>query len=146
MERLKEVKECLGVRNLEIVIDSIRDGHTVSDNIKMIAISMSVMEMSTRAYGVVVHNSRESPEVIFRKVLDCWYNDYLFKHKENGLEKFLDILNSHDVNLKELASTLENNKSGKSIENSKSSQAQGVGVYMFVLIFVNREVPNFFDQ
>ena len=67
------------MKNLEIVINSIRDGHTVSDNIKIIAISMS-----QKAYGVVVHNRNEEPDMIFRKVLDCWYSEYLYKHLENG--------------------------------------------------------------
>ena len=94
---IKELKDILGEHNMRAVIESIRRGQTNHQNIKMIAIQMN-------AYGVMSAKSRDHDlEDVFRDILDFWYNDYLCDHEESGLQDFIDILNSYEVNLRNLA-------------------------------------------
>ena len=79
MERFKEVEGILGSKNVEIILNEIRNGQLTEDDLKQIA-----LVMGNGVHGVFVQNQYRYGTrltLLMKKLLDAWFNNHPFLYK-----------------------------------------------------------------
>ena len=103
MEREKEVKKVLGDTNCQLIIDNINAGKIKEIHVKKIA-----LKIGGGVHGVFEQNKEKNKlGDVWRLILDRWFEEFLFKHDEDGLEELIKILEDPDISLDCLAYSLE---------------------------------------
>ena len=105
MEKFKEVDDILGGKNVEIILNEIRNGQLTADDLKQIA-----LVMGNGVHGVFVQNQYQygtKLALLMKKLLDTWYTNHLYPYKPypntKGLKELVDILEDDLVRLNWLA-------------------------------------------
>ena len=84
----EEIREKLGSENVDSVLDKIRRGNLLQDDLKAIA-----RKMHPYVYGNLVHDLDHKPDYLFRKILDSWFNECLYKKTdEESKREFINIV------------------------------------------------------
>ena len=84
----EEIREKLGSENVDLVLDKIRRGNLLQDDLKAMA-----RKMHPYVYGDLVHDLDHRPDYLFRKMLDSWYNQCLYnKTDEEAKREFINIV------------------------------------------------------
>jgi hypothetical protein len=112
MERFKEVEGILGSKNVESILDQIRNGQLTEDDLKQIA-----LVMGNGVHGVFVQNKDKYGTrltLLMKILLDAWYNNHKpYKTNTKGLEKLIDILEHKLVGLNYLAHSIREQVTSK---------------------------------
>ena len=98
MERLKEIKYCLGKSNVDILLDEIRAG-----NIREATMKLMAYKMHPYVHGTYVNKVGTMDLVyVFRYMLDTWYTQQLYKEEVDGFSELVEILEDSDIGLGEI--------------------------------------------
>ena len=93
----------LGDKNVQLIRENNYAGKIKEIDVKKIA-----LKMGFGAHGVYEQN-REKHKLldVWRLMLDKWFEEFLFKHVDDGLEELLKILEDPDIRLNFIAHSLE---------------------------------------
>ena len=84
----EEIREKLGSENVHWVLDKIRRGNLLQDDLKAIT-----RKRHPYVYGDLVHDIDHTPDYLFQKILDSWYNQCLYKKTAKEAKKeFITIV------------------------------------------------------
>ena len=90
----EEIREKLGSENVDLVLDKIRRGNLLQDDLKAMA-----RKMHPYVYGDLVHNLDHRPDYLFQNILDSWYNQCLCKKTdEEARREFNNIVQNVNNN------------------------------------------------
>jgi len=97
----REVHKVLGENNVSLIKTEIREGRITRTHLQLIA-----QKMGGPVYGTFVENRESSALVLFKYMLDTWYNDVLCKKVVDEYQELIAILKHEDVNLNVIARNL----------------------------------------
>ena len=90
MDYEEEIRGKLGAENVDSVLDKIRRGNLLQDDLKAMA-----RKMHPYVYGDLVHDIDHKPDYLFQNILDSWYNQFLYKYTDEEAQmEFIDIVQS----------------------------------------------------
>ena len=90
----EEIRGKLGSENVDSVLDKIRRGDLLQDDLKAMA-----RKMHPYVYGDLVHDIDHKPDYLFRNILDSWYNQCLYnKTDEEAKREFINIVQNINNN------------------------------------------------
>ena len=86
----EEIRGKLGSENVDLVLDKIRQGNLLKDDLEAMA-----RKMHPYVYGDLVHDIDHKPDYLFQKMLDSWYNQCICKYTdEEAKMEFINIVQS----------------------------------------------------
>ena len=90
----EEIRGKLGSENVDSVLDKIRRGDLLQDDLKAMA-----RKMHPYVYGDLVHDIDHRPDYLFQNILDSWYNQCLCKKTdEEAKREFINIVQNVNNN------------------------------------------------